>query len=72
MSAAEDYEPDVLTVDELAKLLRVSRNTAYALVQRGEVPGVRHIGRAIRVSRAAVVAWLAEGRDRAPRSRKIR
>lgn len=61
--------PDVLTMDELAALLRVDRKTAYAAVMRGEVPGVRRLGRCIRISRDAVMRWLAEG-EAAPRGRR--
>ena len=62
----------VLTVDELAALLRVDRKTAYEAIQRGEIPGIRRIGKAIRVARDAVLRWLAEGQDRVPRSRRTR
>lgn len=60
---------DVLTVDELASLLRVSRNTAYQAINAGEIPGVRRIGRTIRISRDAVLVWLG-GKDHVPRSRR--
>lgn len=64
--------PVVLIVDELATLLRVNRKSAYAAIQRGEVPGVRRIGRTVRVHRDTVLAWLSQGQDRAPRSRRSR
>jgi excisionase family DNA binding protein len=64
--------PQVLTVDELAALLRVERKTAYAAIARGEIPGVRRIGGVIRVSREAVLAWLASGQGRVSRSRSHR
>lgn len=60
----------VITVDELAALLRVNRKTAYAAIAAGEVPGVRRLGGAIRVHRDAVLAWLAEGQDRISHSRR--
>ena len=63
--------PDVLTVDELATLLRVERKTVYAAIARGEIPGVRRIGAILRVSRDAVLAWLAQGQGRVSRSRKL-
>lgn len=50
--------PDVLTVPEVARLLRIGRNAAYDLIGDGELYG-RHIGRAIRVPKSAVVAYLA-------------
>jgi excisionase family DNA binding protein len=58
-----------MTVDELADFLRVERKTLYDAIARGELPGVRRIGRLIRISRVAVLAWLAEGQGRVSRSR---
>jgi excisionase family DNA binding protein len=55
--------PSVLTVDEVADLMRVDRKTAYAAIAAGAVPGVRRIGRCIRVSRDVLLRWLAEGDD---------
>ncbi|MBX3159613.1 MAG: helix-turn-helix domain-containing protein [Deltaproteobacteria bacterium] len=50
-------EPDVLTVEQGAALLRVGRNQLYDAIGRGEVPH-RRIGRSIRLSRAALLRWL--------------
>jgi excisionase family DNA binding protein len=55
--------PSVLTVDEVADLMRIDRKTAYAAIAAGGVPGVRRIGRCIRVSRDVLLRWLAEGDD---------
>lgn len=49
----------LLTVPEAAKLLRISRNLAYDLVARGEIPAVR-LGRVIRVPRASLEEWLTQ------------
>jgi excisionase family DNA binding protein len=57
------YEPDLLTVPEAAKLLRISRNLAYELVARQQLPCVR-LGRVIRVPRSALDAWI--GRQATP------
>lgn len=43
----------VLTVDEAAKLLGVSRPTAYQGVERGEIPSIR-VGKRILIPRAAL------------------
>ena len=51
--------PESLTVDEFAALVRVDRKTAYAAIQDGKIPGVRRIGRCIRINRDAVLPWLA-------------
>ncbi len=61
--------PRVLTVDELASLLRVNRDTAYKAIAEGQIPGVQRIGKAIRISRDAVINWLG-GEGHVPRSDK--
>jgi excisionase family DNA binding protein len=53
--------PPVLTVEEVAELMRIDRKTAYAAIAEGGVPGVRRVGRCIRISRDVLLRWLAEG-----------
>jgi excisionase family DNA binding protein len=45
--------PLLLTVAEAAALLRISRNSAYGLVARHELPALR-LGRTIRIPRHAL------------------
>lgn len=47
----------MLTVDEAAKLMRISRSAAYRSIGRGEIPAVR-FGRAIRVPYHALLETL--------------
>lgn len=42
-------EPAVLTVEEWADKMRISRGAGYAAVKNGEVEGVVRIGRLIRI-----------------------
>lgn len=51
-------EDQVLTVDELAIYLKVSRSTLYKLLAEGRVPGQR-VGRHWRFSKAVIDRWLA-------------
>ncbi len=51
--------PAVLTVDEVASLLRVSRWRVYELVQSGSIPHVR-LGRTLRFSREALRQWIGQ------------
>jgi excisionase family DNA binding protein len=44
---------ELLTVLEVARILRVSRNRAYELVRLGVVPAIR-LGRQVRVPRSAL------------------
>lgn len=71
MDAAPSFDalPPVLTVEEVADLMRVDRKTAYAAIADGGVPGVRRLGRCIRVSRDVFLRWLAEGESRQGRRR---
>jgi len=59
---SQDYGlPPVLTIPEVAKLLRLSRGAAYMAAARGHIPGVVRVGKALRVSRDAVLEWLSQG-----------
>jgi excisionase family DNA binding protein len=57
VSADEGYQPLALTVSEAARILRVNPKTLYQAIKLGQVPGVIHVGRTIRVSRAALLGW---------------
>lgn len=50
--------PDVLTLEETAERLRISRPTLLELAARGEIPCQR-VGKQWRFHRDAVLAWLA-------------
>jgi excisionase family DNA binding protein len=50
--------PDLLTVDEVAGLLRTSRKAVYAMIERGQLPGLRRIGRRVLISRTELLHWL--------------
>jgi excisionase family DNA binding protein len=51
--------PLVLTVEETAKALRVSRGSCYEAIRCGDIPSVR-IGRTIRVPRHGLAVLLGE------------
>jgi excisionase family DNA binding protein len=53
-----DNPSDVLTAEEAAPLLKVSKWTLYAAANRGEVPH-RRLGRRMLFLRSALMAWLA-------------
>ena len=50
-------EPLVYSVDEVAKLLRMSRGAAYQAVRAGEIPAIR-VGRLWLIERESFHAWL--------------
>jgi len=48
---------EVLTIDELATYLKVSKSTLYKLVQEGKVPGQK-VGKHWRFKRDVIDRWL--------------
>lgn len=74
-TASEPTLPVVLTVTELAALLRLKPKSVYALLSRDRdaIPGVRKVGGAWRAHRATVLAWLAgQNSDARQRQRGVR
>jgi len=59
MPTVETYEHELFTVAEVAEVLRVSRATAYRLVESGELPASR-IGGSIRISRDDLLAVITK------------
>ena len=55
-------EIEVLTSEEAATLLRVSRKTLYRLAQNGELPGTK-VGRSWRFHRADLIDFLRKDRN---------
>ena len=49
--------PLLLTVGEMASVLRIGRNSAYQLVKDGNIQSI-HVGRSIRIPRNALVQFL--------------
>lgn len=54
----EQNLPLFATVDETANLLRTTRKAIYAMIERGQLPGVRRIGRRVLISRRELLHWL--------------
>ena len=49
--------PDVLTVDDICKILRIGRNSAYKLLQSGIIPSRRLRGKYI-IPKTGVIVFL--------------
>ena len=54
-----DGRPTILTVQEVARYLRVHAMTVYRMIQRGDLPVVR-VGRGWRFKKDQIDRWLAE------------
>ena len=58
--------PYLLTVDDVAELLRTSRKAIYCKIQRGLLPGIVRDGRRLLLLRDDVLHWVAERRATLP------
>jgi excisionase family DNA binding protein len=56
--ALAEAEPAVYQVMDVARLLGISKNHAYLMLNSGTIPAIR-LGRRLVIPRAAFDAWLA-------------
>ena len=57
----ETPEPvPLMTPDDVARVLRTSRAAIYKMQERGQLPGVRRIGRRLLFDRAALLDWMGQ------------
>jgi excisionase family DNA binding protein len=59
LNSPEWAEHQFFNIDEMSRLLRMSKQAAYAAIRRGDVPAVK-IGRTVRVSRKAMRELIGE------------
>ena len=52
-----DGLPEFCTLEEVSKVFRVSRATAYRMAERGNIPCLR-IGRRVIVSKERLIRWV--------------
>ena len=60
---ADSPAPVLVTVREAARVLAISRSTAYELIAAGQLETV-HIGRSVRIPVDAIVAYVGSLRRR--------
>lgn len=59
--------PLLLTADEVAVLLRTTRQAIYAMVERGQLPGVTRIGRRLLFRSDDLLDWLRQKSASSPK-----
>jgi len=51
-----------ISIEDTAKMLSISRNLAYTLARRKQLPGVIHLGgKRMVVSKLVILKWLEKG-----------
>ena len=58
MKTGAAHTPLLMTADEVAILLRTTRKAVYAMVERGQLPGITRIGRRVLLRRSDLLDWL--------------
>lgn len=58
-------ELKLLTVLEVAEILRVSTDHVYEMVRQGKLPGVVRVGRYIRIQAHELMEWIDGGGEEA-------
>lgn len=53
----DNYYEEILTVQEMAELLKIGMNTAYKLVNTGELDSFK-VGNSHRIQRSAVTEYI--------------
>ena len=49
--------PDVVSITDLMKMLNIGRNTAYSLLQNGEVKSIK-VGKQYRIPKRFIIEYL--------------
>ncbi len=57
---AGKQQDDVMTIDELAAYLKLSKSSLYHFARAGKVPGVK-IGQQWRFQKSAIDEWMRSG-----------
>jgi excisionase family DNA binding protein len=58
----EPTEPELLTIEQVASLLHLSKATIYTKHSKGEIPGVCKRGKRLFFERDVILNWLKGGR----------
>ncbi len=56
----ESNLPSLLTVSDVAALLRTTSKAVYAMIERSQLPGVIRIGRRVLVCEDRLLDWLRQ------------
>jgi excisionase family DNA binding protein len=63
----EHQMPMLLTVEDTADLLRTTRTAVYAMVARGQLPGITRIGRRVLFRTQDLLDFLDQNRVPSPK-----
>ena len=59
-----DQPEQLLTIDEVAALLHLTKPTIYSKVSKNELPGVCKQGKRLYFDRQTIIDWIKQGRKK--------
>lgn len=59
-----DHPEQLLTIDEVATLLHLTKPTVYSKVSKYELPGVCKQGKRLYFDRQTIIDWIKQGRKK--------
>lgn len=59
-----DQPEQLLTIDEIATLLHLTKPTVYSKHSKGELPGVCKQGKRLYFQRDVIINWIKDGRKK--------
>ena len=59
-----DNPEQLLTIDEIAELLHLTKATVYTKVSKNELPGVCKQGKRLYFDRQIIIDWIKQGRKK--------
>lgn len=59
-----DQPEQLLTIDEVATLLHLTKPTIYSKVSKNELPGVCKQGKRLYFDRQTIIDWIKQGRKK--------
>lgn len=51
-------DPEIITIGEASKLLRIGERTAYQLAREGRLAGAIKVGNQWRIDREVLITWI--------------
>ena len=65
----EETRPTIMTLDEVAKYLRIHKSTVYRMTKEGKIPAIK-IGNQWRFKKNKIDEWLSKQGDRKEKALK--
>lgn len=63
-TSCTDQSEQLLTIDEVATLLHLTKPTVYSKVSKNELPGVCKQGKRLYFDRQTIIDWIKQGRKK--------